>query len=179
MAIFDVIHERRLNHLLFLNLQEWVNLIGLIWIDVIWVSVDVIWIDAIQNYRIFAPNFFNFKIILATKVFENYVASRVFTFVFSSHCHYSLISEKYNVPISKRLNIPVFLGGMQSPLFRPNPIPVPLFRLGKLWDYASGGSRWVHTDAVILFLPKIITHFLQLPWLPKAMSQSPFPSLSM
>ena len=101
----------------------------------------------IQNYRIFAPNFFNFKIILATKVFENSVASSVFTFVFSSHCHYSLASEKYNVPISRRMNLPVFPGGMPSPLSRPNPIPVPLFRL------VSCG----------IMLPVVLDGFTQMP----------------
>ena len=39
-------------------------------------------IFVISNYRIFAPNFFNFKIIFALSIFENFVASKVFFFNF-------------------------------------------------------------------------------------------------
>ena len=47
-------------------------------IPIIRVGVDMIKIDLIQNYRIFAPIFFNFEIIIALSIFENDVVSRVF-----------------------------------------------------------------------------------------------------
>ena len=54
----------------------------MIQVDVIRFGVDVIQIDLIKNYGIFAPNFFNFKIILSLGIFVNAVASTVFTFNF-------------------------------------------------------------------------------------------------
>ena len=51
-------------------------------IDVVLVGVGVVRIDMIQNYKKIVPNFYNFKIILAPSVFENYVAFRFFTFTF-------------------------------------------------------------------------------------------------
>ena len=56
--------------------------VGVIQIDVIRVGVEVIQIYVIQNYRISMPNFFNFNIIIALRIFENAVASRVLTFTF-------------------------------------------------------------------------------------------------
>ena len=38
---------------------------------------------------------------------------------------------------------------------------------GNLWYYASNGSLWVHTNAVILVLPKINTHFFTTLHIPK------------
>ena len=46
------------------------------------VSVDVIQINVILNYRIFVTNFFNFKIIIVTSIFEKYFVFRAFTFNF-------------------------------------------------------------------------------------------------
>ena len=49
-------------------------------IRVILFGVDVIQINVIQNYRIFAPKFFNFKTILARSIFKNVVSFKDFTF---------------------------------------------------------------------------------------------------
>ena len=60
-------------------------LIGMILINlilVVRVGVDVVWVDVIQIYRIFAPNFFNFKNIIALSIFENAVVYRIFTLGF-------------------------------------------------------------------------------------------------
>ena len=54
----------------------------MIQIGVILVGVDVIQIDVIINVRTFAPNFFKYKIILATSVFFNTVTFNVFNFTY-------------------------------------------------------------------------------------------------
>ena len=46
------------------------NQISVVLIGVIRVGVDVNQIDMIPNFRIFAPIFFNIKIILAPSVFD-------------------------------------------------------------------------------------------------------------
>ena len=35
-----------------------------------------------------------------------------------------------------------------------------IIHTGNLWDYASDGSQWVHTDAVICVQPKTNTHLI-------------------
>ena len=49
---------------------------------VIRINVNRVRIFVIPNYRIFATNFFNFRIIFALIIFENVVASKVFNFTF-------------------------------------------------------------------------------------------------
>ena len=112
--------------------RDYLILFRIIWIDLIQVGVDVIQIDAIQNYRIFAPNFFNFEIILALSIFENYVASRVFNFTF-------FCAMIQHTPVGKIRRPSDWVKYVEAPL--PGP--------GNMWAYASHGSRWVHTDDII------------------------------
>ena len=55
---------------------------GVIWINMNRVRIFLIpvynWVGTIPIYKIFAPNFFNFRIIFALSIFENIVASKVF-----------------------------------------------------------------------------------------------------
>ena len=53
----------------------------LIQVGMIWIDVNRVRIFVIPNYRIFAPNFFNLKIIFTLSIFENVVVSKVFTFI--------------------------------------------------------------------------------------------------
>ena len=74
--------------------RQWQNLfycMNIVWIidyfdviqfGVIWIDVNRVGIFVIPNYRIFAPNFFNFKIIFALSILENGVAPKVFNFSF-------------------------------------------------------------------------------------------------
>ena len=80
----------------------------------------------------FVPNFFNFKIILASSIFENAVASRVFNFTyFCTMPWWTFVGKIRRYPDGVEATLPV-----------------------NLWDYASGGSQLVHTDAVITINPK-------------------------
>ena len=53
--------------------------------------------------------------------------------LFNAPCHDALLLDRSDVPLSKRPDLPMFLGGILSLLFRPAPhfrlIPVPLSRL--------------------------------------------------
>ena len=97
----------------------------------------MIQIDVIKNYRIIAPNFFNFKIILALSIFENAVASRVFDFNF--RC-----AMPWRAPVGEILRTYERVKYIKSPLSGPV----------NLRDYASDGYWWVHTDVVISITPK-------------------------
>ena len=68
----------------------------IVWNELIQVSVILIDVNqggifVIPNYRIFAPNFFKFKISLTLRIFEKVVASKVFTYNFSAQCHDTLL----------------------------------------------------------------------------------------
>ena len=62
----------------------WIGWNELIRIGVIMINVNRFGISVIPDYRIFAPNFFNFENIFALRIFENIPASKVFTFTL--HC---------------------------------------------------------------------------------------------
>ena len=78
----------------FTNIQwimDWSNIFqiwwnGLIWVGVIQINANWFWIFLIPNYRIFAPNVFNFKIIFALSIFD-FVSSRFSPSLFAAPCH--------------------------------------------------------------------------------------------
>ena len=112
----------------------------------IWVGlsagVDVIWIDMIMDFRMFAPNFFNFRITLAPRVFENYVASRVFNSTSCWTMTRLITGDKIQRYTDRVEEV-------------EDPLP------GNLWVYASGGSRWVHTnDNIAVLLVSDSSHFI-------------------
>ena len=102
---------------------------------VIRVNVNRVRIFVIPNYRIFATNFFNFRIIFALIIFENVVASKVFTFTFC--CAMPWID-----PVGE-IRSPD--GGVKDVSFSGTV---------SLWDYGSDGSLWVHPSAVINIPPR-------------------------
>ena len=158
----------------------------MIWINVvwvIWVIVGVIRIDMIQNYRIFAPNFFNFKIILALSIFGNVLLPRFSVSFFDAPCHNVLLPKKYEVSLLKSLGLPIFLSGILSLLLRPTQlfhlIPIPLSRLvscGIMLPVVIYGFIGM---ALFVFCPKSIYILSSLLLSPKENSQSLYPRLSM
>ena len=140
----------------------WINAIWVIWVD-----VDVIWIDVIKNYRIFAPNFFNFKNILALSIFENVVASKVLTFNFRcimSQCApigdiWRPSIKYYEDPdVSWWYNLTAIPADTGIPSNSRNTI-----QTGNTGAYAPDGSRWVHRHSISCVPPKVninlITNF--------------------
>ena len=113
----------------------------------------------IPNYRIFAPNFFNFKIILVLSISKEFVASKVSLTRFSAPCHDAPLPENFDVLLEKRLNLPMLLGGVLSNSAIPLNSSTTL-HTGNLWRYAPDGSRWVQKNCVIRVPPKIYTHFI-------------------
>ena len=115
----------------------------MIQIDVILVGVDLILIDVIQNYRIFAPNFFNFNIILTPSIFLNAVAFRVFTFTF-------LRNIPRRAPVGKILYPSIKEDRATGVSWWDSVIDIPpesnsspfgtTLHTGNLWAYASDGS---------------------------------------
>ena len=102
---------------------------------VIWINVNQVGILVIPNYRMFALNLFNFKIISALSIFKNIVASRVFTFNFCC-------AMPWQAPV----------GEFQNPSNRVEDITVA--RTVILWGYGSNGSLRDHPSAVINISPR-------------------------
>ena len=96
-----------------------VNQAGVIWVGVIGLNM---------NFRVFAPNLFNFKIILAPRVFEKAVAPSVFTYCFT-------------IPWR------ALVGDIQYPCDGFEDVESAL--TSTIWAVAYNGYRWVHTDTVI------------------------------
>ena len=91
-------------------------------------------ICVIPNNRIFASNYFNFKFIFALIIFEDDVASKVFSFVFCC-------AVPRRAPVG---DIRFTADGVED---------VAVACTVSLWDYGSGGSLWVHPSEVIHFPP--------------------------
>ena len=114
-------------------------LVGVIWINVNRVGIFLIpiknWFSVIPIHRIFATNIFNFGIIFALRIFENFVASKVFTFTF--RC-----SMPRQSPTGK----------IWSPagLFKDVAVVLSI----RLWDHGHDGYLWVHPSAVINIPPR-------------------------
>ena len=106
----------------------------MIWINVIQVirgNAYVIQINVIQDYRIFRPNWFNFKIILALIIFENIVASKVLTLDF-------LLDMPWKSPVG---NIRSPADGVKDVSVASLPGPGTLPGTGNMWEWDSNGSR--------------------------------------
>ena len=112
----------------------WIFWNVLIWVGVIWINVNRFGIFVIPNHRIFAHNFFNFKIIFALRNFGNFVASKVFTFNF-----YCAMPQQSPV------------GDIWSPSYRIEDVAVAL--TVRLWDRGNDMSLWVHPSSVINIAP--------------------------
>ena len=108
----------------------------LIWVGVIWIDVNQVGIFVIPNYTIFAPNFFNFKIIFALSIFEIVVASKVFAF--NSCC---TIPQWDPVCEIQRPDYGVKDNTVDSTV--------------RLWDCGYDGYLWVHPSAVINITTKL------------------------
>ena len=76
--------------------------------EVIRISASVIRIDMIRNFRTFALNFFNFKIILAPRFLKILLPPGFSPSIITAPFHNALLLVKFEVPmmVSKRLNIP-------------------------------------------------------------------------
>ena len=129
------------------------------------VGVDVIKINVIQNYKTFAPNFFNFKIILMLNISFNAIVSRVFTFIFlcamprrapvgEIRCRFVKEAEDPNV--SWWDSVTTILSDIAIPLYSST-----TFHTVNMWHYASNGSPLFYRNAIICVPPKINTLFLQ------------------
>ena len=88
----------------------------------------------IQNYRIFAPNFFNFKIISVLSIFKNIFDSKVFNFTF-------FCTMPYIYPV----------GDIRRPADGVEDVAAASTVI--LWDCGHYGSLWIHPSAVINILP--------------------------
>ena len=140
MKIFLLLKKYWLNHELIQFCQIIWN--GLIWVGVIWINVNRFRIFVIPNFRTFVPNFFNFKIIFALTIFENFVASKVFTFNF--RC-----TMPWQSPVGKA----------QNPDYQVEDVEAPITGPGNIWAWDYYGSWWVHPNFVIRVPPKIKNHF--------------------
>ena len=115
---------------------------GLIWVGVIRINVNWFGIIVIPNVIFFSPNFYNFQIMFALRIFGNVVASKVLTFTFRCAI------QKY--PVGKIWLPAEWVEYVSSTLTSP----------GNLWVWDYDGSRWVHYNFVIRVPPKINTHFV-------------------
>ena len=134
-------------------------------IQVIRVVIDVIWIKVIQDYRIFANNIFNFKIIITLSIFENSVVSRVFTFTLCcampwrspvGEIQHQSIKDAEDPNLSwweSFTNIPPGTNIMSE--------SSSILQAINLLPYDTNGSWWVHLNAVSPPF-KINTHFITM-----------------
>ena len=113
------------------------SLNGLIQVGVIRINVNWFGIFVIPNYIIFAPNFFIFKIIFVIRIFEIFVASKVFTFIFCCAVPRLAPVGEIQRPYEK-------LKYVES--LPPGPV--------NLWLWGSNGSWWVHSNLSSAFRPK-------------------------
>ena len=141
------IRYRRLQHIFYFVDISWiidwsdVYRIGwnkLIRVGVIWINMNRVVTFVIPNYRIFAPNFFNFKMIFMLRIFENTVASKVFTLNF-------LCTMPRSAPV----------GNIRRPDNGVKDVSVSC--TVSLWGYGYNGSLWFHSSVVINILPRSST----------------------
>ena len=90
--------------------------------------------------------------IIVISIFENVVASKVFTFTFN-----------FSFTMPWRATV----GEIRSLSDGVEEIESILPGTGNLWSYSSGGSRWIHIDAVIGILTEISIHFITTLLTPK------------
>ena len=129
MIIFAVMHESWI--IKFLVSWQKSN-----WCDSNWRDLSQRWRDSNRREyepKSFCAQFYNFKIIVAPRVFENTVSSRVFTLTY----HFTM---PQHAPF----------GEIWHPCDGVEDVEDPLS--GNLWYYSSNGSIWIHTDAIITIL---------------------------
>ena len=133
----------------------WINLIQ--WVQV---GVDVIQIDVIKSYRIFAPNFSNFKITLALSIFKNVVASKVFNLNFLWIIPQRAPVGEIRISSVKDSKAPGVSWWDSITTITPRSNSSNTFHICNLWDYAPYGFRWVHADSVIFVPLEIDSNFV-------------------
>ena len=114
----------------------------LIWFGFIWINFNWVGIFLISNYRIFAPKFFNLKIISALIIFENIVAYKVFTSNF-------LWSIPRRDPV----------GEIQHPSGGVEDVEVDC--TVSIWDYSHDGSLWIQSQCGYQYFTRIWEHQYQ------------------
>ena len=133
-------------------------------IQVIQVGFDVIRIDVIQIYRIFAHKFFNLEMILAVSIFVYAVVSRVFTFTFRCAMPRRAPFRQIIRPSVKDTEDPDDSWWDDVTTFPPDnaitPDSITTIQTRNLWRYATGGYLWVHRPPIIPVSPKTNTHFV-------------------
>ena len=140
------------------------------------------WCDVIQNYIIFAPKCFHFKIILELNIFENTVVSRVFTFTFCCAVPQRAPIGKIRRPSVKDTEATNVYWWDSIAAIPPN-IAIPTnssttFQTGNMCQYYVYDSRWVCRNSILRVLPKINTCLFTTFWPSKEKSQSLYPCLS-
>ena len=137
-------------------------------IDVVWViqvGVDVIRINVIQNYRIFAPKFSTSKLFSGLEFSEILLPPGFPIPLFTAKFHDVLLSYKFDIIMLKNPKLPMFIGWIPSPLLRPNLITVPLFRLEIYGLMLLMVLNDFYQIISFMFFPKSILISLQLFWL--------------
>ena len=127
----------------------------------IWVGVDAIWINVIQSYRIFAPNFSNSKSFSRSE-FSKMLFSPGFLLAFSCTIPWRdpvIEIRRLSIKDAEAPNVPWWDDVTAIP---SNSSTTP--QTGNLWHYAPECSQWVHRSSVISPPPEInnnsITTFL-------------------
>ena len=108
----------------------------------------------------FAPNFFNFKIILVLKFFENAVVSRFFTFTFCCTMPRCAPVGEILRPSVEEAKAPDVSWWGSITTITPKSNSSTTLHTSNLWAYASDVSWWVHTDAIIFIPSEINTHLV-------------------
>ena len=122
-----------------------VKLDGMSWFESerFWIDANRVGIFVIPNDRIFAPNFFKFKIIFTINIFENAVASKFLNFTFCC-------TMPQRSPVGENWYPYDVVEDVEYTQSGP----------GNMWEWDSGGSWWVHSNFVIRVPPEINTHFV-------------------
>ena len=106
--------------------------IGVIRINIIWVILIQFSCNLNQHdskLQNFCAQMFNFKILSCSEFLKTLLFPSFSTSLFTAPFHNTLQLEKSDAPMLERTKIPMFLGGIPSPILFLNPIPVPLSRL--------------------------------------------------
>ena len=115
----------------------------------------------------FAPNFFNFKIILALSIFENDVAYKVFTFTFRCAMPRRALVDEIGCPPVKEYEALDISWWDSIRTITAESNSSTTLQTGNTWDYASDGYQWVHKDGVLRIPPGINNHLIKTLTTPK------------
>ena len=162
-----------------------IGIIQIDFIEVIRVGAGVIWINVIQNDRIFAPNLFqNKESWFWAQHFRKCFCLHGFQINFLLHRVMRWSCERNLVLLCQRGNSP-YVSCWDSITAIPTDIYIPpnsstTLCTGNLWHYSPDSSWWVHRNSVTCVLTKINTHFVTtFTKIPKEKFRSPCPRLSM